>query len=90
MKRDARFYFANLGADVSRCISASREGDDASYQDSIESAYDTLSYLIDRPEAYEEGLLLLSGLKHAQEANKLPEFQNSLDELMGEYSPLPQ
>ncbi len=69
MMRDARFYFANLGADASRCMSAMREGDEERYQDSLERGYQTLDYLqhSERPEAYEEGLLMLRGVALAHE-----------------------
>ncbi|HEY4501105.1 MAG TPA: hypothetical protein VJI70_02455 [Candidatus Paceibacterota bacterium] len=43
--RDAAFYFANLGADVSRCITASKQGDMARYEDSLSRAYRTLEDL---------------------------------------------
>ena len=90
MKKDARFYFANLGADVARCISAAQKGDMERYQDSFERAHTTLEYLRKehRPEAYEEGLLLLRGLEYAREADKLSEFNIQLDNLVAQYSPL--
>ncbi|MEK7155708.1 MAG: hypothetical protein AAB734_02415 [Patescibacteria group bacterium] len=88
MKRDAAFYFANLGADISRCISAAQHNDSESYDDSIDAAYRTLAYITNRPEAYEEGLLLLRGLEYAREENRLSEFNDQLNELITEYSPL--
>ncbi|MEK7098719.1 MAG: hypothetical protein AAB908_02345 [Patescibacteria group bacterium] len=88
MKRDAAFYFANLGADISRCVAAARDNDAAAYDDSIDAAYRTLAYITNRPEAYEEGLLLLRGLEYAREENRLSEFNNQLNELITEYSPL--
>lgn len=88
MKRDAAFYFANLGADISRCISAAQHNDSESYDDSIDAAYRTLGYITDRPEAYEEGLLLLRGLEYARRDQSLPTFNENLNALMEEYSPL--
>ncbi len=85
MTRDAAFYFANLGADVSRCITASREGNEARYEDSLARAYRTLEELrsAGRPEAYEEGLLMLRGLALARTApDSLVSFQTSLDSLI--------
>lgn len=88
MTRDAAFYFANLGADVARCASAIRHGDDARYDDSLSRAYRTLGELrkTSRPEAYEEGLLMLRGLVLARGAPEmLASFQTSLDSLIGAF-----
>lgn len=90
MKRDAAFYFANLGADISRCIAAAREGNDTLYTESLDRAYRTLSFITDRSEAYEEGLLMLRGLEYARADDKLSEFNESVDELIAQYSPLLQ
>ena len=89
MTRGAAFYFANLGADVSRCITASRQGDEARYKDSLSRAYRTLEDLhkAERPEAYEEGLLMLRGLALARATPEtLESFQISLDSLIGAFS----
>lgn len=88
MTKDARFYFANLGADVIRCCSAST--DSGRYQSSLERAYGTLRYLRSsgRPEVYEEGLLLLRGLALARESNTIAAFQNSVNILIAEYVPI--
>ena len=89
MTRAAAFYFANLGADVSRCITASRQGDEARYEDSLSRAYRTLEDLhkAGRPEAYEEGLLMLRGLALARATPEtLESFQISLDSLIGAFS----
>ncbi len=90
MKRDARFYFANLGADVSRCIAAALENNEERYRDSLEMAHRTLEYLRNagRLEVYEEGLLLLRALEYARRDHTLPAFNKDLDALMEEYSPL--
>ena len=87
--RDAAFYFANLGADVSRCIAATKQGNESRYNDSLARAYQTLELLhkTARPEAYEEGLLMLRGLAIARATpEKLASFQTSLDSLIGAFS----
>lgn len=89
MTRDATFYFANLGADVSRCITAAKQGNEARYEDSLARAYRTLEELhkTSRPEAYEEGLLMLRGLALARATPEaLASFQTSLDSLIGAFS----
>jgi hypothetical protein len=81
MTRNAAFYFANLGADVSRCVSAVQQGNEARYQDSLARAYRTLDALrhTNCPEAYEEGLLLLYGLSLARESREaLAHFEHLL------------
>lgn len=86
MTRDASFYFANLGADVTRCVSAARRGDTVRYDDSLVRAYRTLEDLhkTARPEAYEEGLLMLRGLALARATPEaLSSFQLALDSLVG-------
>ncbi len=89
MTHDAAFYFANLGADVSRCISAVKQGNEARYRDSLSRAYRTLEELhkTARPEAYEEGLLMLRGLALARTTPEtLTSFQTSLDSLISVFS----
>ena len=89
MTHDAAFYFANLGADVSRCISAAKQDDEARYEDALVRAYRTLEELhkAARPEAYEEGLLMLRGLDFARSTSKtLSAFQSSLDSLIAAFS----
>lgn len=89
MTRDATFYFANLGADVSRCITASLQGDRARYEDSLLRAYRTLEDLHQtaRPEAYEEGLLMLRGLALARTTPEaLVSFQTSLNSLISAFA----
>ena len=89
MTRDASFYFANLGADVSRCITAAKQGNETRYEDSLARTYRTLEELhkTARPEAYEEGLLMLRGLALARETPEaLASFQSSLNSLIGVFS----
>ena len=89
MTRDASFYFANLGADVARCANAAKRGDDTRYDESLTRAYRTLEQLhkTTRPEAYEEGLLMLRGLALARATPEaLASFQSSLDALIGTFS----
>lgn len=89
MTHNATFYFANLGADVSRCITAAKQGNEARYDDSLTRAYRTLELLhkTARPEAYEEGLLMLRGLALARATPEaLASFQSSLNSLIGAFS----
>lgn len=89
MMRSAAFYFANLGADISRCIQAAKQGNEFRYEDSLARAYHTLGELRKsaRPEAYEEGLLMLRGLSFARETpESLESFQSALDFLMGTFA----
>ena len=90
MNKDARFYFANLGVDVGRCVTALQKEDTERYEIHLAEAYKTLEFLrgTGKKEAYEEGLLLLRGLEYAREDNKLSEFSDQLNELIIEYSPL--
>lgn len=85
MTRDARFYFANLGADVARCLRAAEDGNEKRYADSLDRAYHTLNYLRNHPEAHEEGLLLLRGLAFAKgDADSRRNFSNVLDRLIAQ------
>ena len=87
---DARFYFANLGADVARCVAALQAGNIARYEDSLARSQKTLALLreVKRPEAYEEGLLLLSGLEYARQDGNLESFQSNVNALTASFSPL--
>jgi len=82
----ARFYFANLCADVSRFLKARAERNETRAQDALSRAYRTLSFLRNagRPEAYEEGLLLLRGAVLAAE-ERLEETRAALDALARQY-----
>lgn len=89
MTRGAAFYFANLGADVSRCITAAKQGNETRYEDSLARAYCTLEELhkTKHPGAYEEGLLMLRGLELARTTPEtLSSFQTSLDSLISTFS----
>ncbi len=87
---DAKFLFANLGADVARCVSALQSGNRARYEDSLARSQKTLALLrgAKRPEAYEEGLLLLSGLEYARQDDKLESFRSNVNTLFASFSPL--
>ncbi len=87
MNHDARFYFANLGADVARCIGAAESNDEEDYSDSLSRAYDTLDWLQEQPRAFEEGLLMIRGLEEARRANRLPIFRQQLNNLIAEFVP---
>ncbi len=89
MIRTAEFYFANLGADVSRCVTAAREGNEERYNDSLNRAYGTLAQLrkTNRPEAYEESLLMLRGLAFARRTPEtLISYQSALNALVSTFS----
>lgn len=77
-------YFANLGADVLRCALASESENTKEYESSLERARRTLRLIEkeNRPEAYEEGLLLLRSLEHARESSALPAFRENLNALI--------
>ncbi len=89
MNKDARFYFANLGADVARCIKAAQANNEERYENSLVRAQTTLAHLrhAHRPEAYEEGLLLLRGLEYARQENGLRAFEAQLTNLISAYAP---
>ena len=82
MIKDAKFYMANLGADISRCAAAAQAGDDMRYQESLGRAYRTLAFVHEasRPEAYEEGLLMLRGLEYARASHSLVMFRAHIDD----------
>jgi hypothetical protein len=75
------FYFANLGADVMRCALALERSQEAEYESSLARAQSTLRHLAreDRPEAYEEGPLLLRGLVYARASGSLAAFREMLN-----------
>lgn len=84
MEHNAQFYFANLGADIARCISAAEQKKDERYASSLRRAYKTLRLLrtAGRPEAYEEGLLLLRALEYAKVSSTLDTFSDNLSRLI--------
>ena len=90
MKKDARFYFANLGADVARCVQAAQNTDTKRYDDALNRARRTLGFLREasRPEAYEEGLLLLRGLEYARRDGMLAPFLLNVQSITTHFSPL--
>lgn len=82
--KNAQFYFANLGADVMRCVVAAQAGDEKKYEDSLTRAQKTLSFLraTGRLEAYEEGLLLLRALFYARADGTLDIFSRELNRMI--------
>jgi hypothetical protein len=88
MKKDARFYFANLGADVARCVKALEIGNEGRYEQSLARARKTLGFLrvADRPEVYEEGLLLVYGLTCARKDGATAAFADQLDRLNSSFA----
>ncbi len=88
INKNATFYFANLGADVLRCALAAESEKTKEYESSLERARVTLRHIEkeNRPEAHEEGLLLLRALEYARESDTLPTFREHLDALIGPYA----
>jgi len=84
MNKDARFYFANLGADVMRCILASEAKDNQRYESSLSRARRTLNALRSarRPEAHEEGLLLLRAMEYAHASGDMLKFRKNLNSMI--------
>ncbi len=80
----AAFYFANLGADVMRCALAVESKKEKEYQSSLERAHRTLRHIEEerRPEALEEGLLLLRALEYACQSHTLLEFRASVNAII--------
>ena len=81
IEHDSRFYFANLLADVARCVRSAEAGNEERYKDSLLRARRTLSNLRGSGSAYEESLLLLRGLAFAREASALGAFSKQVDTL---------
>ena len=81
IRKQAQFYFANLGADILRCARAAETGQEKEYASSLERARKTLRLIEkeNRPEAYEEGLLLLRALEYARATSTLPAFRENLN-----------
>ena len=81
--KDARFYFGNLISDVVRCTNAALGDNDERFRGSLARAQKTLNYLrhAQRPEAYEEGLLLLRALALARARGTLSTFRTHLTSL---------
>ena len=90
MIKDARFYFANLGVDVGRLVSATMKNNDENYSIALELTHRTLLYLRHENDSvlYEKGLQLIRDFEQARKDNRLPEFNDQLNELIAEYSPL--
>ena len=88
IERDARFYFLNLGSDITRCIIAAEKAEETEYQNSLMRAKRTLNHLREaqRPEAYEEGLLLMRALFFAHENRTLSAFRQKLNALMAPFA----
>lgn len=88
IEKDAKFYFANLGADVARCIAAAQNDDDERYKTSLTRARSTLQHLrkLHAYTAYEEGLLLLRGLSFAKARGKLKQLSNMLNTMITQIS----
>ncbi len=83
-EKDARFYFANFAADVVRCAVAAMSKNEERYESSFSRARSTLRRLrrTERPEAYEEALLLMLALKYAKEDNNVLKFNTDISRLI--------
>ncbi|MBI4093901.1 hypothetical protein HY417_02970 [Candidatus Kaiserbacteria bacterium] len=88
MSNRAAFYFANLGADVMRCALAAQSKNDKEYLASLDRAFRTLHLLAkeQRPEALEEGLLLLRALEHARTMGTLRTFIDQVNLVIEPFS----
>ena len=88
MERNARFYFANLCADVIRCIAAAEKADDVRYRASLERAWKTIDHIRSshRPEAYEEALLLLRALELRRESGNMNVLRNYVNALAADFA----
>ena len=80
----------NLGVDVGRLISASMKDNDENYNIALELTHRILSYLRGEDDLvmYEKGLQLIRDFEKAREDGRLSEFNDQLNELIAEYSPL--
>ncbi len=82
--KSTKFYFANLGADVARCIRASKDNNETRYKSSLTRAYKTLGHInrAKQYSSYEEGLLLLRGLALARADNKLDAYEYKVNSII--------
>ncbi len=80
MTRNATFYFGNLGADIIRAARAT----DAAYDASMQRVARTLQLLrtCDRPEAYDEGLLMERALVLAREEGTQDVLERTVNSLI--------
>lgn len=83
-----KFYFANLGADIARCISALHNNNIDRYNQTFHHAQQTLKKLSvnKNSSAYKEGVLLLEGFNLAREKDMLPLFNKRLNVLIAQVS----
>lgn len=84
-----RLLFANLCADVARCVKAAQQGDEAHYQDSLRRGYKTAQVVHNTGDmsAFEESLLLLRGLEHARIHGGLDVFLAHTDKMAAQCAP---
>ena len=83
MTRNATFYFLNLVSDMMRSADTASDNNSERLQESLKRARSTLAHLrnVRRPEAYEEGLMLYRGFKHAHEQGNLEAYKNNLSRI---------
>lgn len=84
-----KLLFANLCADVSRCIKAAQHNDDQQYADSLARGYKTAEavHKTGNIGAYEESLLFLRGLEHARTSGRLSDFLAHTNILASQHAP---
>lgn len=89
-EESARFYFANLAADVTRMAKAVEEGNTKRYDELLKHARATLAHLrtTNRHEAYEEGLLMLRAVPLSEKSD-LPRLRSYLDTLVASFTLVP-
>ncbi len=82
--KSTKFYFANLGADVARCIRAAKDNNELRYERSLARAYQTLDYLHKARchTSYEEGLLMLRGLALARADGRLNIYESRVNSIV--------
>ena len=87
MNKSAQFYFANLGADVVRCVVAAEAEDEGRYESSLERARRTLAHLHDtrRLEAYEEGVRMIQALEYARSCGDLHKFKQEVSSVVAPF-----
>ena len=80
MTHTAAFYFGNLGADIIRAARAT----DAAYEANMQRVLRTLGLLRahNRPEAYEEGLLLMRAIEYAREGQTQDVLERNVSNLI--------
>jgi len=84
----AQFYFANLGADVIRCVSAAKQENEDLYHESYQRAEHTLSFLKEAGDqsAYKEGMLMLNGLEVSRQSDSLDAYATQVNNIIATHA----